>query len=176
MFFRMKTDLFTDRREAGRKLAERLQHLKSEKPVVLALPRGGVPLAYEVAKVLEAPLDLLMVRKIGAPGHEEYGVGAVVDGASPQMVLNEEAVRMLHISREYLENTKRRELDEIVRRRAKYLKGHPPIPVEGRTCIVVDDGIATGYTARAALESLKQSGAKRAILAVPVAPEDTLGM
>ncbi|KAH7717887.1 hypothetical protein AAVH_14714 [Aphelenchoides avenae] len=118
----MKTDLFTDRREAGRKLAERLQHLKSEKPVVLALPRGGVPLAYEVAKVLEAPLDLLMVRKIGAPGHEEYGVGAVVDGASPQMVLNEEAVRMLHISREYLENTKRRELDEIVRRRAKYLK------------------------------------------------------
>lgn len=167
-------DLFMDRRDAGRKLADALKHLKNEKPVVLALPRGGVPVAYEVAKALEAPLDLLMVRKIGAPGHEEYAAGAVVDGPEPQMVINQSAVRSLNISPEYLEEVKQRELEEIKRRRAKYLKDHPHVPVEGRTVILVDDGIATGSTARAAMKGLKQLNAKRTILAMPVAPGDTV--
>ena len=165
---------FADRREAGRLLADVVIRLKLEAPVVLALPRGGVPVGFEVAKALEAPLDLLMVRKIGAPGHEEYGIGAVVDGASPQIVIDEQAARLVGADQAYIERVIARELDEIERRRAAYRTGPPP-SLAGRTVIVVDDGIATGGTVRAALKGLAQAGPSRVVLAVPVAPREALG-
>lgn len=144
-----------------------------ENPVVLALPRGGVPVAFEVAKALAAPLDVLMVRKIGAPGHEEYGIGAVVDGPAPQVVIDHFAARMASADRAYIDRTVARELAEIERRRSAYCTGDP-IALAGRTVVVVDDGIATGGTARAALQALGKSGASRVVLAVPVAPPDCL--
>ncbi len=165
--------IFSDRREAGRRLAGTLAALGLEDPVVLALPRGGVPVAYEVARGLGAELDLLMVRKIGAPGHEEFGIGAVVDGADPQVVMNREAAG-LPIPPGYVEAETRRQLAEIERRRAIYLKGHPPVPLAGRTVVVVDDGIATGGTVRAALAALRKAGAARIVLAVPVAPPEAI--
>jgi putative phosphoribosyl transferase len=143
-------------------------------PIVLALPRGGVPVAFEVAKALRAPLDLLMVRKIGAPGREEFGIGAVVDGSDPQIVLNEEAIRIIGPPEGYVEAETRRQLQEIERRRRLYMGGRRPLPVKGRTVIVVDDGVATGGTVRAALKALIRAGAGRIVLALPVAPLDTL--
>jgi putative phosphoribosyl transferase len=140
---------------------------------VLALPRGGVPVGFEVAKALGAPLDIVLVRKIGAPGHEEYGIGAVVDGASPQVVVDEAAARQVGASRGYLDRVLARELQEIERRRVVYQTGEP-VPLEARTAIVVDDGIATGGTAKAALQALAKSGAARVVLAVPVAPADSM--
>jgi putative phosphoribosyl transferase len=165
--------LFADRREAGRKLAAALLTLQATKPLVLALPRGGVPVAFEVAEALDAPLDLLFVGKIGAPGHEEFGVAAVVDGADPQLVVHTDAER-LGISRTYIEEQKVRELEEIERRRRAYLGVRAPIPVRGRNVILVDDGIATGNTAHAALKGLEKAGARHLTLAVPVAAEDTI--
>ncbi|WP_159588999.1 phosphoribosyltransferase [Chelativorans xinjiangense] len=165
---------FNDRHEAGQRLAEALEHLKEENPLVLALPRGGVPVAFEVAKALQAQIDLLMVRKLGAPGHPEYGIGALVDGADPQLVLNEEAMQVVKPSPEYVEAEKQRQLAEIERRRETYFAGRQPIPLAGRTVIVVDDGIATGGTVRVALKALRRAKVKRAVLAVPVAPRDTL--
>lgn len=164
---------FVDRRQAGRELARAVAALKLERPVVLALPRGGVPVAYEVAKALGAPLDLLMVRKIGAPGHEEYGIGALVDGSAPEMVIDEAAARLVGADRAYIERQAARELGEIERRRAIY-RTAPPVPLKGRTALVVDDGIATGGTVRAALQALGRSGASRVVLAVPVGPADRL--
>ncbi len=166
--------MFQDRTDAGVKLARALLHLKPEKPVVLALPRGGVPVGFEVAKALGAPLDVVLVRKIGAPGQPELGLGAVVDGANPQLVLNEELVELVQPGRRYLEAEEKRQLAEIERRRALYRPGRAPLSVEGRTVIVVDDGIATGATVKAALQALAKSGAKRVVLAVPVAPRDAL--
>jgi putative phosphoribosyl transferase len=165
--------MFRDREEAGRLLAQRLLHLKSAKPVVLALPRGGVPVGFEVAQALEAPLDLLMVRKIGAPWQPEFALGAVVDGARPELVLNEEVTARLGIDEAWLERAKARELAEIERRRALYFQGRAPVPLEGRTAIVVDDGIATGATVRVALKALARTGAARLVVATPVAPDDT---
>lgn len=165
---------FRDREEAGRLLAERLLHLRNADPVVLALPRGGVPVGAPIAEALDAPLDLLLVRKIGAPFNPEYGIGAVVDGERPEIVLNEEAVRALGVPASYIEREGARELQEIERRRALYLRGRPPVELAGRTAIVVDDGIATGGTVRAALQALAKAGAaRRIVLAVPVAPADT---
>jgi putative phosphoribosyl transferase len=164
---------FTDRREAGRALANAVLALDVEDPVVLALPRGGVPVGYEVAKALGAPLDVLMVRKIGAPGHEEYGIGALVDGASPQVVIDETAADLVGASQDYIDRQIVRQLAEIERRRALYRKG-PPISLKGRTAIVVDDGIATGGTVRAALKALARTHPARIILAVPLAPIDIL--
>src|SRR5882672_10638883 len=124
---------FRDRLDAGRKLAHALLHLKDEKPVVLALPRGGVPVGYEVAKALGAPLDVVLVRKIGAPGQPELGLGAVVDGANPQLVLNDDLVALIRPGRRYLEAEEKTQLVEIERRRALYRPGRPPLEVQGHT-------------------------------------------
>lgn len=164
---------FPNRREAGRLLGDAVARRKLDNPVVLALPRGGVPVGFEVARAIGAPLDILMVRKIGAPGHEEYGIGALVDGASPQVVVDEALARMVGASQGYIDSVVQRELAEIERRRAIYRPG-PPAPLAGRTVVVVDDGIATGGTVKVALRGLAQSGATRVVLAVPVAPSDSL--
>jgi len=165
---------FQDRADAGRKLARALLYLKPERPVVLALPRGGVPVAFQIAQELGAPLDVVLVRKIGAPGQPELGLGAVVDGEQPQVVLNEELIELVRPSRRYLEGEEKRELAEIERRRAVYRSERAPVALQGRTVIVVDDGIATGGTMKAVLQALAKVGAKRVVLAVPVAPSDAL--
>jgi len=162
---------YPNRRDAGRLLAEAIKARAPEDPVVLALPRGGVPVAFEVAKALAAPLDVLIVRKIGAPGHEEYGIGAVIDRAPPHVVIDEFAARMASADKAYIGRTVTRELAEIERRRAAYCTDQP-VELMGRTLIVVDDGIATGGTAKAALQALAKSGAARVVLAVPVAPAE----
>lgn len=164
---------FRDRREAGRLLAEAVADLDPENPLVLALPRGGVPVAFEVATRLKAPLDILLVRKIGAPGHAEFGIGAVVDGPQPQRVIDEACARTVGADDAYIERETDRQLREIERRRAVYRSGNA-ISVTGRTVVVVDDGIATGGTVSAALTALARSGPRQIILAVPVAPRDTL--
>jgi putative phosphoribosyl transferase len=164
---------FANRREAGLALLHPIETLAPVDPVVLALPRGGVPVAFEIARALQAPLDVLLVRKIGAPGHQEYGIGALVDGASPQVVIDEAAARMVGADRAYIDREVSRQLAEIERRRAAYYSA-PPISLEGRTVIVVDDGIATGGTVRAALQALAKIGPRRVVLAVPVAPSEVL--
>jgi putative phosphoribosyl transferase len=166
--------LFADRHDAGRQLARALAHHQQNDPVVLALPRGGVPVGFEVAKALGAPLDVLIVRKIGAPGHPELGIGAVIDGSAPQLVLNDDVIRHVRPPAAYIEEEKRRQLAEIERRRRRYLGERAAIPVEGRTVIVVDDGIATGGTVRAALRGVAGGHPARLVLAVPVAPADSL--
>lgn len=165
---------FLDRREAGRQLADELAKGHWRDPVVLALPRGGVPVGFEVAKALRAPLDILLVRKIGAPGHPEFAIGAVVDGKDPQLVVNEEAALVLGPSSNYLEAEKKRQLVEIERRRERYVGGRAAVPTQGRTAIIVDDGIATGSTVKVALKALRRSGAARTVLAVPVAPRSAI--
>ncbi len=165
---------FLNRRDAGHRLAAALLHLKADKPVVLALPRGGVPVAYEVALALDASLDVLLVRKIGAPGHPELGLGAVVDGAHPQRVLNEVVMQQVRPSPEYLEAEEQRQLAEIERRRKLYCGDRAPVSVEGRTVIVVDDGIATGGTMKTALAALSQAGVKHLLFAVPCAPAEVV--
>lgn len=163
---------FLDRMDAGRRLAARLARYKDQHPVVLALPRGGVPVAAEVAAALEAPLDLILVRKIGVPWKPELAMGAVVDGGAPLVVRNENVVRMSGTSDREFRAVCDRELAEIDRRRERYLGGRPRIDVEGRTAIVVDDGIATGATTKAALRATRMLGPKKLILAVPVAPAE----
>ncbi len=158
--FRATTN-FTDRVEAGKKLAEALMHLKNENPVVLALPRGGVPIAFEVAKALHAPVDIVFVRKIGAPGQPELGLGAVVDGADPKVVFNEEVVRLVRPTESYLKTEEQRQLAEIERRRQLYRRGREPIAVKDRTVIVIDDGIATGGTMRAVLPPIPSMSFQR---------------
>lgn len=165
---------FHDRRDAGRRLAKRLQALGLERPVVLALPRGGVPVAFEVAVRLGAPLDLVMVRKIGAPGNPEFGIGAVVDGPAPLTLMDADLVRRTGVDEAWVAAAVRRELAEIERRRALYLRGRRPVDVRGHTAVVVDDGVATGSTMRAALRAVRAQGPARLVMAVPVAPPDTL--
>jgi len=165
---------FTDRHDAGRQLAKPVALLNLHDPVVLALPRGGVPVAYEIAKALRAPLDLLLVRKLGAPGHEEYGIGALVDGADPQIVLNEEAMDIVRPPPGYLESETQLQLVELERRRKVYLGSRQAIPTIGRIVVVVDDGIATGSTVTVALRALRKTDAASVVLAVPVAPIDVI--
>jgi putative phosphoribosyl transferase len=165
---------FADRHAAGQQLAAELKQRKLADPIVLALPRGGVPVGYEVAHALDAPLDVLLVRKLGAPGYEELGIGAIVDGSQPQIVLNSEAIEQLQVTPAYLAQERDRQLAELERRRHLYSGAVSAVNVQGRTVIVVDDGIATGGTVLAALRALRKSGATRIVLAIPVAPADTL--
>lgn len=166
--------MFTDRTDAGRQLASRLLEMNLEKPCVLALPRGGVPVGFEVAQALHAPLDLVLVRKIGAPFEPELALGAVVDGSRPELVINDPAVISSLGLQAYIERREAEELREIERRRRVYLGGRSRLDITGRTAIVVDDGIATGATMRAALHATRRAHPKRILLAVPVAPPDTL--
>ena len=165
---------FSDRAEAGRALAERIVAMAPERPVVYALPRGGVPVALEIARALHAPLDLVLVRKIGAPGHPEVALGAVIDGDDPTTVVNESVRHASGATDAYLDRERARELAELERRRTRYLEGRAPVSAEGRTAIVVDDGLATGATMKAALIALKRQKAARVIVALPVAPVEAL--
>jgi putative phosphoribosyl transferase len=165
---------FADRVEAGRMLAEELVGRNYDNPVVLALPRGGVPVAAEVAKALQAPLDLVLVRKIGVPWQPELALAAVVDGPHPEVVINDDVWRAAHVSEEQFEKLKAREIQEIDRRRKVYLRDRGRAAIEGATAIVIDDGIATGATVRAALKALRRGNPKKLVLAVPVAPPDTV--
>jgi len=158
--------LFEDRGDAGRQLAERLAPYAEERPVVFALPRGGIPVGAEVSRSLSAPLEVIVSRKLGAPGQPEFGIGAVAPGGV--RVLNERAVRALGIEEDYLEMISARELAEA-ERRLKLFRGDRPYPdLERRTAILVDDGLATGVTARAALLALRRMSPRRLVLAVPV--------
>lgn len=166
--------MFTDRTDAGRQLAERLATFDLKDPVVYALPRGGVPVAAEVARRLGAPLDLILVRKIGAPGWPEVAMGAVVNGDEPQTIINEDVFAATGSDAVGLDRARRRELEEIERRRKRYLGDRPQLSPAGRVAVIVDDGLATGATAKAALAAVKRQGAAMTVLAVPVAPVDTV--
>lgn len=171
-----RTDMmfFEDRAEAGRQLATALARYKDERPVVLGLPRGGVAVAAEIAEALDAPLGLILVRKIGAPSQPELALGAVVDGQDPCVVRNDDVIRALGVSQATFDAICRHELTEIERRRRRYVGDAAPVDVAARVVIVVDDGIATGATMRAALRATRMREPKKLVLAVPVAAPDAL--
>jgi len=164
--------MFKDRRDAGRRLAGHLDRFAALEPIVVGMPRGGVPVAAQVAAHLCAPLDIVVVRKIGCPWRPELGIGAIAEGGVH--VLNEALIRDIGVRRDQLEASMTAEAEELARRVRRYRGGRAAVPVEGRTVILVDDGLATGYTARAAIETLRRAGASRVILAVPVAPQDSV--
>lgn len=163
---------FRDRQEAGRILGERLAHLAAVRPVVEALPRGGVPVAAEVARVLGAPLDVILVRKLGVPYQPELAMGAI--GEEGVRVVDDHIVAVAQVTPEALADVEARERLELERRAARYRAHRPRVPVVGRVVVIVDDGIATGSTARAAVDVARQQGAARVVLAVPVAPRDSV--
>lgn len=165
--------MFRDRQEAGQKLGAALKPLQLKDPIVLALPRGGVPVAAEVAKALEAPLDLMIVRKVGAPGNPELAVAAIVDGDPPDVVLNREIVEAYALDDGALRVLIAQERPELERRRAAYRGKDLPLAVAGKTVIVVDDGAATGTTMKVAIRALKRRSPRKIIVALPVAPVDT---
>jgi len=165
---------FKDRSDAGCKLAKALAGYKDQKPVILALPRGGVPVAAEVAAVLNAPLDLILVRKVGVPFQPELAMGAVVDGGASIIVRNEDVIKLAGIDESAFKAACDSELAEIERRRQRYLGSRERVDVSGRTAIVIDDGVATGATTRAALRATRMRDPKKLVLAVPVAPADSL--
>jgi len=166
--------MFEDRAEAGRQLATALAGYKDERPVVLGLPRGGIAVAAAIAEALDAPLGLILVRKIGAPMRRELALGAVVDGKDPCVVRNDDVIQALGITEATFDAICRRELAEIERRRRRYEGGATPIDVAARVVIVVDDGIATGATMRAALRATRLRRPKKLVLAAPVAAPDAL--
>ena len=165
---------FLDRADAGRQLAGALTSYKDQHPVVLALPRGGVLVAAEVATALDAALDLILVRKLGVPAEPELAMGAVVDGAAPIVVRNEDVIRMTDVGEAEFNATRDAELAEIERRRLRYYGDRECADVTGRTAIVIDDGIATGATIRAALRAIRMRKPRKLVVAVPVAPTDSL--
>jgi len=170
----MDTPRFRDRDDAGAQLADRLSGMNIADPVILALPRGGIPVARPIAAALHAPLDLLLVRKIGVPAQPELAAAAIVDGEKPEIVFNREVMSLVGLSEEQIDDLAQPELWELERRREVYLKGKEPLSIAGRTAIVVDDGIATGTTVRAALAALRRRRPARLVLAVPVAPAETV--
>ena len=166
------TSPFDNRRDAGRRLAGALQHYANRPDVlVLALPRGGVPVAFEVAQALNAPLDVFLVRKLGVPGHEELAMGAIATGGLT--VLNDSVVQALRISRQELDRVAAAEREELARREREYRGERPPPEVQGRTVILIDDGLATGSTMRAAAAALRQQAPARIVIAVPVSSPQT---
>jgi putative phosphoribosyl transferase len=162
--------MFRDRTDAGRQLAARLHHLRGQSAVVLGLPRGGVPVAFEVALALAAPLDVIVVRKLGLPFQPELGMGAV--GEDGVRILNREVIAGSGVSRDDLAAVEEHERAEVMRRARRYRGERPRQPLDGRVAVVIDDGIATGSTARAACQTARALGAARVVLAVPVAPAD----
>ena len=164
--------LFKDRRDAGRKLAQELSaHAGRSDVIVLALPRGGVPVAYEVARALNAPLDIFIVRKLGLPGHEELAIGAIASGGV--RVLNHDIVQALKVPQTLIDMLTRQELQELERRERAYRGDRPPPEVRGRTVILVDDGLATGASMRAAVAALGAQNPARIVVAVPTAAPET---
>jgi putative phosphoribosyl transferase len=163
---------FQDRRDAGRRLGGRLRHLRGEDMVVLGLPRGGVPVAFEVARALKAPLDLLLVRKLGVPFQRELAMGAVGEGGIT--VYNEDVLRAAGISPDEVEAARSREMSELSRRADRYRAGQSPVDLTDRVAVIIDDGIATGATARAACLVARARGARRVVLAAPVGARDSV--
>ncbi|MEB8386715.1 erythromycin esterase family protein [Rhodobacteraceae bacterium KMM 6894] len=168
------THKFSDRAQAGAQLADRLLAMDLDQPQIYALPRGGVPVAVEVADRLNAPLDLVLVRKIGAPGNPEVALGAIVEGTNAQVVINEDVKRLSGADMNYLERAYAEQLAELDRRRVQYLGDRPRLNPAGRTVVVVDDGLATGATMKAALTALRRNNAARIVVALPVAPKRAL--
>lgn len=166
--------MFASRDEAGRELARHLLKMRDQAPVVLALPRGGVPVAARVAEALNAPLDLMLVRKIGVPGHRELAVGAIAGAEGQTMVTNPAVAAMEGLNERDIDQLADAERAELRRRQALYLNGRAPVALAGRTVILVDDGIATGATAKAALLAIRKAAPKRIVLAVPVASDDAV--
>lgn len=165
---------FRDRSDAGRRLAERLSRVDTDNAVVIALPRGGVPVGAIVAEELGLPLDVILVRKVGAPLQPELAVGAVTDGDEMRLTVNKDIQAELGLSDEAIEDLAKRQLPEIERRRETYYKGRAPTPLSGKTVIVVDDGVATGATVNSALRLIRAQKPARLILALPVAPANTI--
>lgn len=165
---------FIDRSDAGKKLAKALAGYKNRKPVILALPRGGVPVAAEIATALNAPLDLILIRKVGVPWQPELAMGAVADGKFPIVIRNEQIIRSAGVEHMEFDQACSRELVEIERRKNVYLGGRKSVDLMGRVAILVDDGIATGASVRAALGSIRNRRPKTIVLALPVGPVDTL--
>ena len=165
---------FRDRGDAGRKLAERLSRYRDERPVVFALPRGGVPVGYEISRALDVPLEVFVARKLGAPGQPEFGIGAVAPGGV--RILNEDVIRRLGIPDDYVERITEREMAEVERRLRHFRADRPEPEVRDRTVILVDDGLATGVTARAAVKALRSLEPRRLILAAPVCAAQTAGL
>ena len=166
--------VYANREAAGRMLARRLMSYAHSNTVVLGIPRGGVPVAKEVAGALGAPLDVIVVRKLGAPGQPELGIGAVVDGDHPRAIFNQDIIENLGVSDEYIEAEIARQLKEVNRREIAYRGGRAKVPLAGKTVIVVDDGVATGSSVRAALRGVRRQKPKRLILATPVAPAESI--
>ena len=167
-----KTALFKDRRGAGRKLAQKLKDYAGRKDrIVLALPRGGVPVAYEVAKALNVPMDIFIVRKLGWPGHEEMAIGAIASGGV--RVLNQDIVQYLNIPEALIDAVAQRELRELERREHAYRGDRPPLDVKNRTVIIIDDGLATGASMRAAVAGVRAHQPARIVIAVPTAAPET---
>jgi predicted phosphoribosyltransferase len=161
---------FHDRYDAGRRLAARLLSHASMRPLVLALPRGGAQVGYEVSRALGAPLDVLVVRKLGVPGHAELAMGAIASGGT--RVLNEEILELLHIPPRIVELVATMEGREVERREQLYRAGRPALDIRGRAALLVDDGLATGATMRAAIRAARRQGASRVVVAVPVAARE----
>jgi putative phosphoribosyl transferase len=168
--------IFADRKEAGQRLAAILPALDPASSIVIALPRGGVPVAAEICSAFGLPLDLIFVRKIGAPGQPELAVGAITNGAAPMVTVNDRIAKAFGLTPAQVSQMGQSLLPEIARRREIYLAGRAPLPRRGKTLVVVDDGVATGATLLASLKALRKEGPKAIIVAMPVGPSDLAQM